>query len=146
MPKAIEGGVPVNGVWRGELLLEITKGADGGYQERSGRLVLFKGQLGVVEVLGEAMEIDAEEDGFLIEINIAGIFVEGQYLIRLYKLAIVAMLDGVLVPFLTSCQTGMGSAAWWVGTVDGPGLCRGCLGLSGLNRALRRGLLQAYLS
>jgi len=121
LPKTIEGGVPVNGVWRGELFLEITKGANGGYQERSNRLELFKCQLGVAEVLGKAMEIDAEEDGFLVEINIAGIIVKGKRPIRLYELAIVAMLDGVLVPFLTSCQTGMVNAAGRVGTADGPG-------------------------
>jgi hypothetical protein len=89
--------MPVDGVARGKLFLEIAQGADGGDEERSGGSKLIIGQVGVVKVFGEAMDIDAKEDGFLVEVNISGCIIQGTYLIRINVLAIVAVFHGVLI-------------------------------------------------
>ena len=43
LPEAVEGGIPIDGVTRGKLLLEIAKGTDSGDEERPGGCELIIG-------------------------------------------------------------------------------------------------------
>jgi hypothetical protein len=122
LSQAIERSVPVDGLSRRELLLEISKGANGRDQERADGFELFIGQFGIIHVLSETPQVHTEENGFLIEVNAASVFEEGQQFTGTDRLAIVAMLDGVLVAFFASRKPSMGCAAGRVGAMDGPGL------------------------
>jgi len=119
--KFVERGVPVDGVGIGKLLLEITKGATGCYEQWNYGFDVFQSNVWIIDESGETVKGDTEENDFLVDVNTAGFFVEGLDLLRFNVAAIVTMLDGVLVSFFASGATSMGSTAGWAGAADGPG-------------------------
>ena len=95
----VEGGVPVDGIGIREVFLEGGEGASAGEDEGRDGGHFIGGGFFVGEIVGQAMQDDADEDGFLGEINAFGFGEEGRDFFSLHSALVVAVGGGVCVAF-----------------------------------------------